>query len=230
MIVVHHHPFLAPSRFVRLAIAEHALDAELVVEPFWEQRPAFVAVNPALTLPLVYDNDHGPLIGAAVIMEYLDERYGALRAGQRLMPADPFQRAEVRRLVDWFLVKFEEEVAGLLVAERVLKVEIPNRRGGGAPDSNALRAARQNIVGHMHYIGALASSRNWLAGEQFSFADLAAAAALSVVDYLGEAPWAADPAVKAWYQKLKSRPAFRPLLGDRARLVQPSKHYADLDF
>ena len=229
-MIVYHHPFLAPSRFVRLVVAEHALDMELRVEPFWEARPAFVAVNPGLTLPMAYDGDRGPIIGATVLMEYVDERYGAMRTGHRLMPADPFQRAEVRRLVEWFLVKFEEEVAGPLVGERILKIEIPNRKGGGAPDSAALRAARQNIVGHMHYLGALASSRNWLAGEQFSFADLAAGAALSVVDYLGEAPWAADPAVKSWYQRLKSRPAFRPLLTDTARLVRPSQHYADLDF
>lgn len=199
-------------------------------EPFWEARESFVAVNPGLTLPMGYDHGRGPLIGATVLMEYLDERYGAGRPRHRLMPSDPFQRAEVRRLVEWFLVKFEEEVAGPFVTERILKVEIPNRHGGGAPDSRALRVARENIVGHMHYLGSIASARNWLAGEQFSFADLAAGAALSVIDYLGEAPWDADPAVKTWYQRLKSRPAFRPLLSDRARLVHPAPHYADLDF
>ncbi|MEM7695838.1 MAG: glutathione S-transferase family protein [Pseudomonadota bacterium] len=229
-MIVHQHPFLAPCRFVRLLLAEHQLEADLVLEPFWEERPAFVAANPALTLPVAFDGDKGPLCGAAVIMEYVDERYGEERVGQRLMPTDPFQRAEVRRLVDWFCQKFEDEVAGPLVMERILKVEIPQKRGGGAPDSAAMRIARQNAVAHFHYLGALASSRNWLAGEAFTFADLAAAASLSVIDYLGEAPWAADPAVKQWYQKLKSRPAFRPLLSDKARLVAPAPHYADLDF
>lgn len=229
-MLVHHHPFLAPCRFIRLAVAEHAIALDLVVEPFWEAREAFVAVNPGLTLPMAYDGDRGPLVGAMVLMEYLNERYGETRPGYALMPADPFARAEVRRLVHWFLVKFEEEVAGPLVTERILKVEIPAKKGGGAPDSSALRVARQNVVGHMHYLGALAAARNWLAGDSFSYADLAAAAALSVVDYLGEAPWDADPAVKAWYQTVKSRPAFRPLLADRARLVAPAPHYADLDF
>lgn len=229
-MIVHHHPFLASSRFARLALAEHAIEAEYVMEPFWEGRPEFAAVNPGLTLPMAYDGGRGPLIGAGVLMEYVDERYGALRPGHRLMPADPFHRAEVRRLVDWFLVKFEDEVAGPLVRERILKIEMPSRHGGGSPDTAMLRAARQNVVGHMHYLGALTSARNWLAGDQFTFADLAAGAALSVVDYLGEAPWSADPAVKAWYQRLKSRPAFRPLLSDKAKLVLPARHYADLDF
>ncbi|MEM0908896.1 MAG: glutathione S-transferase family protein [Pseudomonadota bacterium] len=229
-MIVHQHPFLAPCRFIRLVLAEHALEAELVVEPFWEARQEFVAVNPGLLLPMVYDGTRGPLCGANVIMEYVDERYGETRPSHRLMPADPFQRAEVRRLVHWFTQKFEDEVAGPLVTERILKVEMPSKRGGGAPDSAALRIARQNVVSHFHYLGALAASRNWLAGDSFSFADLAGAAALSVVDYLGEAPWEADPAVKTWYQKLKSRPSFRPLLSDKARLVAPAAHYADLDF
>lgn len=229
-MILHHHPFLAPCRFLRLALAEHAIDTELVLEPFWEGREAFVTANPGLTLPMAYDGGASPLIGAGVLMEYLDERYGEMRPGHRLMPADPFHRAEVRRLVEWFLVKFEDEVSGPLVTERILKIEIPSRRGGGAPDSALLRTARQNVVGHVHYLGALTASRNWLAGDTLTFADLAAAAALSVVDYLGEAPWDADPAVKAWYQKIKSRPAFRPLLSDKARLVAPALHYADLDF
>jgi glutathione S-transferase len=229
-MIVHHHPFLAPCRFIRLALAEHALELDLVSEPFWEERAEFVAVNPGLTLPMAYDAGRGPLVGAMVLMEYLNERYGETRPGYALMPADPFARAEVRRLVHWFLVKFEDEVAGPLVTERILKVEIPSKRGGGAPDSNALRAARANVTSHMHYLGALASARNWLAGDGFTYADLAAGAALSVVDYLGEAPWDADPAAKAWYQRLKSRPAFRPLLADKARLVNPAPHYADLDF
>ena len=227
---VHHHPFLASCRFLRLSLAEHAIEAELTEERFWEAPDELVAVNPGLTLPMVYDGGRGPLIGGTVMMEYIDERYGDQRPAHRLLPADPFQRAEVRRLVNWFLVKFEEEVAGPLVWERIIKLDMPAKRGGGAPDSSVLRVARQNIVSHMHYLGSLALPRNWLAGDQFSFADLAAGAALSVVDYLGEVPWAADPAAKAWYQKVNSRPGFRPLLSDKVRLVAPAPHYADLDF
>lgn len=229
-MIVHHHPFLAPCRFIRLALAEHQVTTDLRLEPFWEGRPEFVAVNPGLTLPMVTDGGRGPVIGAMAVMEYIDERYGATRAGQRLMPADPFARAEVRRLVEWFVHKYEEEVAGPLVMERIIKVEMPARMGGGAPDSQAMRAARANAVAHAHYVGTLAAQRKWLAGDVFTFADLAAAASFSVVDYLGDAPWGADPAVKAWYQKLKSRPAFRPLLLDKARLVPAAPHYADLDF
>jgi glutathione S-transferase len=76
----------------------------------------------------------------------------------------------------------------------------------------------------------LADGRSWLAGDHLSLADLAAAAHLSAVDYAADVPWADYPATKAWYQRIKSRPSFRPLLADTVRGMTPSATYADLDF
>ncbi len=63
-----------------------------------------------------------------------------------------------------------------------------------------------------------------------SYADLAAAAHLSCVDYLGDVPWEEDEAARAWYARIKSRPSFRPLLSDRIAGMAPSAHYDNLDF
>ena len=63
-----------------------------------------------------------------------------------------------------------------------------------------------------------------------SFADLAAAAELSCVDYLGEVPWEEDARRRHWYARVKSRPSFRPMLADQVRGNPPATHYADLDF
>ena len=71
-----------------------------------------------------------------------------------------------------------------------------------------------NIRYHLAYIGWLARQRTWLAGERLSYADLAAAAHLSVADYLGDVPWNEDEAAKTWYARVKSRPSFRPLLAE----------------
>ncbi len=73
-------------------------------------------------------------------------------------------------------------------------------------------------------------TRDWLAGERLSYADLAAAAHLSAVDYLGDVPWNEDEAAKNWYARVKSRPSFRPILAETLAGVPPSKTYADLDF
>ena len=53
---------------------------------------------------------------------------------------------------------------------------------------------------------------------------------ISTVDYLGEMPWHEYPAVKIWYQRMKSRPSFRALLGDRVPGTAPPLAYSDLDF
>ena len=91
------------------------------------------------------------------------------------------------------------------------------------PDMDLLRVARANIRHHMRYIGYLTNTRNWLAGERLSYADFAAAAHLSCADYLGDVPWDEDEAAKHWYQRIKSRPAFRPLLADRAPGMTPGR-------
>ena len=93
-----------------------------------------------------------------------------------------------------------------------------------------MRAARSNIRYHLGYIGWLVRKRDWLAGDRLTYADLAAAAHLSAVDYLGDVPWDEDETAKAWYARIKSRPSFRPLLAETLAGVPASPSYANLDF
>lgn len=230
MLTLYHHPFSAASRFARLILAEHDARFDGVIENPWDRREAFLALNPAATVPVLVENDGPPVVGHWPIMEYVDETRGYVLADRRLMPGHPDGRAEMRRLVDWFLGKFEEEATSYFVQERIYKLEMPPSRGGGAPDSQILRAARQNIRHHLRYFEWLAGSRDWLAGERITFADFALAAALSSIDYLGEVPWDDAPHVKHWYQRLKSRPAFRGLLGDKVPGLPAAPVYANLDF
>ena len=95
---------------------------------------------------------------------------------------------------------------------------------------DAVRAARANLRYHLRYIGYLISARNWLAGDRLTYADLAAAAHLSCIDYLGDAQWDENETAKTWYARMKSRPSFRPLLAERLPGMTPSVAYADLDF
>jgi len=167
--------------------------------------------------------------GATIIAEYIEETHAAEREN-RLLPATPGERVEVRRLASWFNDKFHAEVSGPLVSERVFKRHMTLEQGGGPPDTEAMRAARHNIRYHLAYIGWLVRTRDWLAGDRLSLADLAAAAHLSAADYLGDVPWNADEAAKNWYARVKSRPSFRGILADKLAGLPPAKSYADLDF
>lgn len=230
MATLYHHPFCAQSRFMRLVLGELGLDAELIEERVWERRLDFLRMNPAASTPVYQEEQVGLVIGAMPAAEYLDETRGLALGERRLLPPDPKGRVEVRRLMDWFNGKMHQEVTGYLAHEKIFKRFMPVEQGGGAPDMAAIRAARANIRYHLAYIGYLHAERNWLAGDALSYADLAAAAQLSVADYLGDVPWAENEAAKHWYQKVKSRPAFRPLLMDRVAGMEPASHYADLDF
>jgi glutathione S-transferase len=225
-----HHRFFCPnSRFVRLALAERGIEVELVEEKPWERRDDFLRLNPEGTTPVLALNDSLSVPGADVIAAYLDDT-DQTPADRRLMPEALTARVEVRRLLRWFNGKFFEEVSGPLVEEKIDKRFMAREHGGGAPNTSAMRAARTNIRYHLRYVGWLAARNDWLAGPQMSYADLAAAAHLSVVDYLGEVPWSDDAAAREWYARVKSRPSFRALLTDRVVGMPPSGTYADLDF
>jgi len=229
MLTLFHYPLFAGCRFVRLSFAEYGEELALIEEKPWLRRKEFLALNPAGGVPVLLAEGDVPVVGATVIAEYVDETRGAYKRDKRLFAEDPFERAEIRRLIDWYLDKAEGDVTRYLVRERVLKPQMTDGNGG-APDAGVIRAARANIRQHMKYTNWLAGTRNWLAGNRLTYADLAASATLSVLDYLGEISWQDYPAARDWYSRMKSRPAFRPLLADRVRGLSPVSHYPDLDF
>jgi glutathione S-transferase len=230
MLTLFHHPFCPHSRFVRLVLEELGLTVRLVEERVWERRSEFLMLNPAGATPVLVEEGAPPVPGAAIVAEYLNETRAPPGAQFGLLPNEAGQRVEVRRLMSWFHDKFFAEASNPLVTERIYKRFIPAEQGGGPPDTETMRAARSNIRYHLGYIGWLIRKRDWLAGDNLSYADLSAAAHLSAVDYLGDVPWDEDETAKNWYARIKSRPAFRTLLADTLPGLAPSPTYTNLDF
>ncbi len=228
MRVLHHWPLDPGSRQARIALGETKLAFQLqLVRPF-DGDPELDALNPAGLPPVLVDDrpaaEGGRVVAveARAILEYLAEI--APEAG--LLPKSPAERAEARRIANWFDRKFEAEVNAWLLAEKLEK----RFTGGGAPDMAAIREGREALRWHLDYLAGLLEAREGLAGPRYTIADIAAAAHLSCVDYLGDVPWDPYPGVKTWYERVKCRPAFRPLLDDRLPGVQPASWYAELDF
>ena len=230
MLTLLHHPFCPHSRFIRLVLAEYGLETIFAEERVWDRREAFLELNPAGTTPVLIDEGHPPVPGADVIAEYLDETQGPAMLERRLLPFDRDARIEVRRLMNWFNDKMFAEVTGPLAAERFYRRHMRVGQGGGPPDTEAIRVARSNIRYHLAYIDWLVRTRDWLAGDRMTYADLAAAAHVSVADYLGDVPWKDDGMAKVWYARVKSRPSFRALLADEVPGVPAAAHYTNLDF
>ena len=218
-----YHFWLSPlSRKLRVILQEKGLDFTLKIEKWWERRPEFLALNPAGEVPVLIEPDGTVLAEASAITEFLDETY----RDKLLIGLSPADRAETRRLTAWFDAKLNREVTEPILGERLMK----RLMGVGQPNSTSLRAAKANLGSHLDYISYLAERRRWLAGDHFSVADISAAAHLSVLDYLGDVPWDEHEPAKDWYARIKSRPSFRPVLGDHLPGTPPPKHYADLDF
>jgi glutathione S-transferase len=224
-LTLHHFPLDPASRQARLVLGEKRLPFTETQVRYWERPREFTRLNPSGMPPVLVVGDGEArltLCESAAVLGYLEEAHPE----PALLSRDAGERAEARRLVTWFDRKFEFEAGGYILHEKMEKRLL----GLGAPELANLRQGREGLKNHLYYIDGLLQAREWLAGRTLSLADFAAAAHLSVIDYFGDVPWADFPAVKTWYMKLKSRPAFRPLLMDRWPGLTPAKHYDDLDF
>jgi glutathione S-transferase len=219
---LYHLPLSPFSRTIRLVLGEKRLEAELIEERPWERRLDFLRLNPSGEVPVLVEPDGSVIAHHTAIAEYLEET----GPEPRLLPSDPLERAEARRLIGWFDEKFNAEVTQTLVAERALK----RLMKAGTPDSAKVKAGAKAVKLHFQYIGWLVERRHWLAGETMTLADFTAAAHLSCLDFLGDAPWEVSEPAKEWYARVKSRPCFRPLLADHVPGFSPPEHYSDLDF
>lgn len=225
MRLLRHWPLDPFSRQVRIVLDEKSLKHKLETETPWEQPESLLAVNPAGTTPVLEDDSGAGrrvIIECRAILEYLEET----TPSPCLLPGGPAERAEARRLQDWFDRKYDGEVNAYLLHEKLEK----RTQGLGSPDPGAIRAGRDHLRWHLEHMAWLLESRDGLAGPRFTLADIAAAAHLSCVDYLGDVPWDEFETVKHWYQRVKCRPAFRGLLEDKLPGSPPAAHYADLDF
>ena len=222
---LYHFPLDPASRQARLALGEKRLPFEPEVVRYWEQPPELARLNPSGLTPVLVEADGGQrtvVCEVRAILEYLEEQHP--QSG--LIGQDPAERAETRRLMQWFDRKFDAEVDGYLLHEKLEK----RLTKMGAPDLSNMRLGREALRVHLAYVEKLLAERDWLAGRRLSLADFAAAAHISVLDYFGDIPWRDIPGAKTWYMKLKSRPCFRPLLADRWPGLAPAAHYDDLDF
>ncbi len=217
-----HFPLSPFGRKLRIALSEKELQAEIEEAEPWQMGAELTAMNPAGTLPVLEVDGETVICPSPAICEFLEET----KQGAPLWPENPMDRAEARRLAAWFDEKFHREVTELTLYERVYK----RLKQTGHPDMSRMRAGFHNLRIHLDYVSYLADRRRWLAGDDLTYADLAAAGHISAVDYCGDVPWDDYPIAKDWYMRLKSRPSFRPLLADRVPGMGPADHYENLDF
>lgn len=218
-----YHFSLCPfSRKVQLALGEKKLGYESVTLYPWDVDERFRQLNPAGRVPVLHDPDRKiSLMDSQAICEFLEETVDTAP----LILGSARARAEVRRLTAFFDESFYGDVTEVLLHEKMKKRLVLRQ----SPDSRPLNSARRLLHDHLDYIDWLIDNRRWLAGSQLSLADFAAAAQLSVVDYLGDMDWSDHESAHGWYRVMKSRPSFAPILRLKMEGLPPPRHYADVN-
>jgi len=151
---LYHFPLDPASRQVRLALGEKRLPFTEKNERYWEQRPEFIALNPSGLTPVLVETQGGKsltICECRAILEHIEET----TPEPDLLGREPADRAEVRRLLQWFDRKFDAEVNGYLLREKMEK----RLHGLGAPELSALRAGREGLRTHLAYVDKLLQGR-----------------------------------------------------------------------
>ena len=215
-------PLCPFSRKVRLLLSEKGIAYELVRENPWEQRDEFLSLSPAARTPVLRNVERDvTLVDSRAICEYLEETVDK----SPMINGTAATRAEIRRLIARFDEVFFADVTLPLINERMKKRLLLRQ----PPNAGLLRDAMRLANEHLDYLDYLIDNRPWLAGATMSLADLAAAAQLSVADYLGGIDWSGHEQSQGWYSVFKSRPSFRPLLNERMEVIRPPAHYDDVN-
>lgn len=217
------------SQKVRLALAEKSVDfdsTELNLIAGDQHRADYRALNPNGVVPTLVNGDD-VVIESTIINEYIDDAF----AGTPLRPAGASDRARMRlwtkRLDD--TVHPQIVVMSFCVAFRMNFVGAPPEKldafvsGFSDPRKEAnMRAMVEQGVEAPAFAHSVAfydtliadmestlSRREWLAGDDYSLADIGYAPYLTRLSHLGLGDWWSDkPAVKGWFERLRVRPAY----------------------
>lgn len=220
MRTLFHYPLDAFGRIIRIFLYERSLDYQPIEEYPWNRKKIFSENHMFSDLPTLVENDTLVIQGAYSIVEYIEYNYRAQNKGSIR------NKIEIDRITSLFNIYFFAEVTNKVIYEKITKKYIEK----AAPDSSSIRKGSQNIAKYFEYIAWLMNRRNWLAGDDFSLADISAAAHVSCLDYVDSIEWEKFPEVKDWYVRVKSRPSFREILNDKIPNIKPPEHYVNLDF
>ncbi|MEM9750033.1 MAG: glutathione S-transferase family protein [Pseudomonadota bacterium] len=182
---------------VMWALAELGLEAERIDVGLTYgglDTPAFRAMNPNGLIPVLQENGL-TMWECPAILRYLGAAYG----DDAFWPRDPKARAPLDMWAEWmrstFLPPFIVVFLGLVRTP-------PEKR-----DDAAIAAALEEVKGPAKLLDAHLEDGPYLAGEAFSFADIAIGTFL--YRYFGmEIDRAPTPTLEAYYRRLTERPAY----------------------
>jgi glutathione S-transferase len=159
------------------------------------QAPEFLALNPHARIPVLRDGD-AVVWESNSVLRYLANRFGATA----LYPTEPLQRSRVERWMDWELASLQPAFIDLFWGYF--------RKPPAARDWCAIETARQQCRRLFEALDVQLATGSYLAGEDFSLADIACGVCLYRYFEMGlevDRPLQ----VMRWYERLSQRAPYR---------------------
>ena len=167
-LTLHYHPLSSYCQKVLIALDAMGIDADKHLLNLGDpaERAAFLALWPTGKMPLLVDNGQ-PVAESSIIIEHLQRHHAS--TGQVLIPMHPDAALQVRlwdRLFDQYVMTPMQALTADLL------------RPEGDRDVLGADQARANLASAYAWINRHLEGRTWVASEEFSLADCAAAPAL----------------------------------------------------
>jgi len=253
MIELYHNDMSVCAQKVRFALAEKKLSWEghyLNLRAGDQQKPEYLKLNPNAVVPTLVD-DGTVIIESTVICEYLDDAYPE----PRLRPADAVGRARMRLwtkqldegvhaatsvVSSAIAFRYQKLAAGMEALEEFHK-KMPDPVKRERSWENITKGAESRFFAEavkrfdklLADIETTLSSAPWLAGEEFSLADIGYAPYVTRLDHLQmQFLWDKRPHIPMWYDRIRERrgyteglekwfnPAYLPLMKEKGAEVQ----------
>lgn len=204
-LILYYHPLSSYCHKAMMALYEK----ELPFQPFLidlgkpTARNQFAAIWPYAKFPVLHDISAGVTVPeSTIIAEYAD---GLSAKGPRLIPDDPAEARGVR-LLDRVLDNYLHTPLQKIVGDRL--------RPEGKSDPQGVDEARATLATTYNLLESRIGAAGWIAGENFSLADCAAAPPLFYLSRV--APFTAFPRLSAYLARVMERASYRRCL-DEAR-------------
>ena len=191
---------------VKLALLEKGVPFEEVTAWVGETD---AAASPLGKVPYAL-TDEGPISESTVIREYVEDRY----PDTPLMPASPYEAAKVRELLRYIELHLELLVRNLY----------PEAFFGGKVSEGLKDRLKPQLDKNVAAFGRLARFSPFIAGDQFTLADCAAAVHLPLVSGASKIIYGQDALaglpVRDYLQRLGARPSVQKVEADRRANLQ----------
>ncbi len=165
------------------------------------KKPEYLAINPLGKVPALID-DVVIVHDSTVINEYLEDRFPK---APPLLPKDPAMRARARSFEDY---------ADAYLVPSLYKTLRQRRKPEAERDEAKIREGEEEMRGHLAWLDKELKGRQFFAG-MFSLGDISFIPQLSNYEAAGYAFSDGLPALRAWWERMKSRESYaRSVPGD----------------